>query len=470
MKLGLQLRLKQTLAPQLIQSLKMLQMPILKLEQTLRHELSINPLLEEIEPDEKSDTLEETGELELVEGENKLDPKLDKIDWESYLGDEYENDFKFKSTFDKNEEQYERMPVTQKSLTDHLFEQLSFLKLTDEERLIGEYVIGNISPKGYLVCAVDEMAAELELPAEKIENLVNIIKSFDPPGVGALDLRESLLMQLEAKGQKDSVAYRIVDQFINVLDKKSILQISRSTGIPFEKAQQAMDVIKSLSPTPAYGRFEASAAAIVPDLIVERVGDDYVVYHNDRNFPSLRINPGYRQLLRKGNNTSKDTKTYVREKLEQARWLLNSINQRRTTMIRVMEAIIDVQKEFFEKGPAFIKPLIMEDIANMVEMNVATISRVSNGKYVQTPQGVYEIKYFFNSGIANEDGGELSKRHVKMRIEEIIKAENIEKPLSDQEIFQKLRDEGIKLSRRAVTKYREELKIFPSRFRKRVEK
>jgi len=468
MKLGLQLRLKQTLAPQLIQSLKMLQMPILQLEQTLRHELSINPMLEEMELEESDDQLEATSEIDLDEGDNKLDPQLDKIDWESYLGDDYE--YKFKSTFDSNEEQYERTPTTQKSLTEHLLEQLSYLKLSEEELLIGDYIIGNISPKGYLVCTVDEMASELELPPEKIKEVVDIIKSFDPPGVGSIDLRESLLTQLEEKGQTDSVAYRIVDQFINVLDKKSILQISRSAGIPFEKAQQAMDVIKTLSPTPAYGRFESAAAPITPDLIVERIGEDYVVYHNDKNFPNLRINPGYRQLLRKGNKTSKDTKVYVREKLEQARWLLNSINQRRSTMIRVMQSIIEVQKDFFEKGPAFIKPLIMEDIAQMVEMNVATISRVSNGKYVQTPQGVYEIKYFFNSGVENEDGSELSKRHVKTKIEEIIRSENVEKPYSDQEIFRKLQDEGIKLSRRAVTKYREELKIQSSRFRKRVAK
>ncbi|MCP4703169.1 MAG: RNA polymerase factor sigma-54, partial [candidate division Zixibacteria bacterium] len=444
------------------------QMPILQLEQTLRHELSINPMLEEIELEEEEDQLEATSEIDLDEGDNTMDPQLDKIDWESYLGDDYE--YKIKSTFDKNEEQYERTPVIQKSLTEHLFEQLSYLKLSPEELLVGEYIIGNISPKGYLVCTVEEMASELKQPPENIKKIVDIIRTFDPSGVGSLDLRESLLTQLEEKGHKDSIAYRIVDQFINVFDKKSILQISRSAGIPFEKAQQAMEIIKTLSPTPAYGRFESAATPITPDLIIERVGEEYVIYHNDRNFPSLRINPGYRKLLKKGNKTAKDTKVYVREKLEQARWLLNSINQRRSTMIRVMESIIEVQKEFFEKGPAFIKPLIMEDIAQMVEMNVATISRVSNGKYVQTPQGVYEIKYFFNSGIENEDGSELSKRHVKTKIEDIIKAEDIEKPYSDQEIFQKLQDEGIKLSRRAVTKYREELKILPSRFRKRVAK
>jgi RNA polymerase sigma-54 factor len=207
---------------------------------------------------------------------------------------------------------------------------------------------------------------------------------------------------------------------------------------------------------------------IVPDLIVDRTGDEYAVYHNDKNSPSLRVNHGYRQLLRPGSKISKDTRKYVREKLEQARWLLNSINQRRSTMIRVMEAIVDEQREFFEKGSAFLKPLIMEDIARRVNMNVATISRVSNSKYVQTPQGVYEIKYFFNSGIANEDGGEFSKRHVKQRIEEIIHGEDQEKPLSDQEIYQELHEEKIMLARRTVTKYREELKILPARFRKRM--
>ena len=466
MKLGLQLRLKQTLAPQLIQSLKMLQMPILKLEQTLRHELSINPLLEEIEPEEPNEQTESEDELILSDEDEKMDPKLDKIDWETYLGDDY--DFRYKSTVSRDEEQFERIPTSQPTLAEHLLEQLSYLKLSEEDHLIGEYVIGNISPRGYLVCAPEEMAAELELSVEKIEKIIKLIQSFDPPGVGAHDLRESLLIQLIERGLNDSIAYRVVDRYINVLDKKSALQISRSMGVSLDKVQQAMDVIKTLSPTPAHGRFESGAAPIVPDLIIDRIGDDYVVYHNDKNFPRLRINPGYRQLLRKGNKTGKDTKKYVREKLEQARWLLNSINQRRTTMIRVMESIVDVQREFFEKGPAFLKPLIMEDIAQKVEMNVATISRVSNGKYVQTPQGVYEIKYFFNSGIVNTDGGELSKRHVKTRIEEIIKNENPEKPLSDQEIFQRLKDEGIKLARRTVTKYREELRIQPARFRKRV--
>lgn len=465
MKLGLQLRLKQTLAPQLIQSLKMLQMPILKLEQTLRHELSVNPMLEEIEEIEPAEQVDSQEEL-IKEEDDKLDPELDKIDWENYLGDDF-SEYKIKSTYSKDEENYERVPITEKTLYDHLLEQFSFLKLNDEDQLIGEYIIGNISPRGYLVISPEEMATELEISLEKIEKVLKLVRRFDPTGVGSRDLKQSLLIQLEEKGFTDSVAYRIVENYVNDLDKKSMLQISRSMSVPFEKVQQAMDLIKTLSPTPAHGGFDAAAMAITPDLIVEKIGDEYVVFHNDRNTPRLRISSGYRQLLKAGNKTSKDTKKYVREKLEQARWLLNSINQRRSTMIRVMEAIIREQLEFFDKGTSFLLPMIMEDIARIVEMNVATISRVSNGKYVQTPQGVYEIKYFFNSGIANEDGGETSKHHVKRRIEEIIESEKPEGPFSDQEIYQKLQDERIKIARRTVTKYREELKILPARFRKR---
>ncbi len=466
MKLGLQLKLKQTLAPQLIQSLKMLQMPILQLEQTLRHELSINPLLEEVDQLDPQEQVETPDDAEILESDKEIDPRFEKIDWESYFAEEL--DYKTKSTFERSEETFERAPELQKTLYDHLFEQLSFLKLSEEDHLIGEYIIGNISPRGYLVVAPEDMAVELKMSVENVQKIVDLIKSFDPPGVGSRDLRESLLLQLEERGHKDSIAYRIVDQYVNVLDKKSILQISRAMSIPFEKAQQAMDLIKTLSPTPAYGRFESGAMPIVPDLIVDKVGEEYMVIHNDKNTPRLRINPGYRQLLKGDKQTSKDTKKYVREKLEQARWLLNSINQRRSTMIRVMEAIVKEQQEFFDKGSAYIRPLIMEDIARRVDMNVATVSRVSNGKYVQTPQGVYEIKYFFNAGIANEDGEDMSKLNVKKRIEEIIRAEDPTHPLSDQEIFRRLQKEGIKLARRTVTKYREELKIQPARFRKRA--
>ena len=469
MKPGLNISLRPSLqlklAPQLIQSLKMLQMPLLKLEQTLRHELAINPLLEEVEVEEPSEDTLEDSEFEVTENPDESDKE--DFDWDQYLYEDEEG-YKVRQPYEKSEDRFDGSAAKTENLYDHLVEQLSFLKLSEEEHLIGEYIIGNIGPDGYLSISVSEMAAELEIEEARIEKVLKLIQYFDPTGVGSRDLRESLLIQLREKNLENTLAYRVVEEHINDLEKKSILQISKLMGVSFERTQKALEVIKSLNPTPTHGRFDPAAVPVIPDLIVEKVGNDYVVFHNDRNIPRLRINAGYRDLIRRGNKSSKDTKDYIRTKLEQARWLLNSINQRRTTMIRVMEAIIEEQRDFFEKGPAYLRPLIMDDIARKVDMNVATISRVSNSKYVQTPLGVYELKYFFNSGISREDGEDMSKRSVKQRIEEIINAEPADKPLSDQEIFKALNDEGIKLARRTVTKYRKELNIKPARFRKRV--
>jgi len=447
--LGLNLQLRQTLAPQLIQSLKMLQMPVLKLEQTIRMELATNPLLEEIEELEAEQ--ESTDETE-------SDGDSEPVDWEDYLFDDEEG-YKVREQREQVEDRFEGTASQQSNLYQHIIEQLSFLKLSEEDHLIGEYIVGNIAPDGYLTISVPEMATELSIESAKIENVLMMIQRFDPLGVGSRNLRESLLIQLREKSLEHTLAYRIVDEHINELDRKSILQVAKLMGVPVEKAQQAMNIIKSLSPTPAHGRFDAAAMPVVPDLIIERFGDEYIVIHNDSYVPRLRINNNYRNLVKRGNKSSAETKTYIKQKLEQARWLLNSINQRRSTMIRVMDAIIQKQKGFFEQGPAFLKPLIMEDIAREVDMNVATISRVSNSKYVQTPFGVYEIKYFFNSGISKDNGEDMSKRSVKQRIEEIIKAEPLDKPFSDQEIFRRLNDEGIRMARRTVTKYREEMKI-----------
>lgn len=464
MKLGLHQRLSVTLAPQLIQSLKMLQMPVLKLEQTIRHELATNPLLEEIEDLEVESPEEKEAEFDVAEQTTESESASD---WEDFLYDDDEG-YKVREAVEEREERFEGPGSQSVNLYTYLNEQLSLQKLSEEEHLIGEYIIGNISPEGYLAISVPEMASELDIDSEKIETILKMIQHFDPIGVGSRDLKESLLIQLEEKNQKDTLAYRIVQDHIHELDRKSILQIAKLMSVTVEKAQSAMTIIKSLSPTPTHGRFDTGAMPVIPDLIVERVGDEFVVMHNDSYVPKLRINANYKNLMKRSNKSSQGTKQYVRQKLEQARWLLNSINQRRSTMINVMEAIIDKQHEFFERGPEFLKPMIMEDIARAVDMNVATISRVSNSKYVQTPFGVYEIKYFFNSGIAKADGENMAKRAVKQRIEEIIKAEPPEKPHSDQEIYRQLNKEGITLARRTVTKYREELKIPPARLRKRV--
>ena len=460
MKLGLRLTTSLKLAPQLIQSLKMLQMPVLKLEQTIRHELATNPMLEEVEELEPGDT-EATDEKE-----SELDER-DSVDWDEYLFEDDEG-YKVRGVSEQPEERFEGSAAHRESLYEHLMEQLAFLKLSEDDRLIGEYILGNISPNGYLTITVDEMAEELEVDAESIEKMLLMVQGFDPVGVGSRDLRESLLIQLKTKEMEGSLAWRIVHEHIQELDRKSITQLARLMSVPAERAQGALEIIKSLAPVPVQGRFDAGAIPVVPDLVIERFGEEFHVLHNDANIPRLRINAGYRALMKRGGTSTSETKQYIRQKLEQARWLLNSINQRRTTMVRVMEAIIVRQKDFFENGPAFLRPLIMDEIAQDVEMNVATISRVSSGKYVQTPYGVNEIKYFFNSGIAREDGTDLTKRSVKQRLKEIIEAEPQDKPYSDQEIHRRLNAEGIKLARRTVTKYREELNIRSARLRKRV--
>jgi RNA polymerase sigma-54 factor len=465
MKFDMQMRLKQVLAPQLIQSLKLLQMPILKLEQLIRHELSTNPLLEEVEPDEEVDDLASTSTEETKE---ESDPELDKINWEDYCRDE--GDYYVRRERENEEEKLERTPVSEETLYGHLVEQLHLSRLNAEDTAIGEYIIGNIDDNGFLVCSVEEIASAIGVPPEQVTKILTLIQTFDPTGVGARDLRESLLIQLKEKGFEESLAYRIVKDHLTDLEKKSFTQLSKTLGVSFEEVQAAMDFIKTLNPRPAIGRFTPAATPVVPDLVVEQIGDEFVVFHNDKNVPHLRVNQTYRQLLKKGGLGTGETKSYLEEKLEKARWLMNAINQRRSTMIKVMEKIVEEQREFFEHGVSHLKPLTMESIADKVGMNVATISRVSSGKYVQTPQGVFEIKYFFNTGVTTENGEELSKRNVKQLISDFIREEDPTSPLSDQQIFARLKKHGLNIARRTVSKYREELKILPARMRKRVVK
>jgi RNA polymerase sigma-54 factor len=461
------LRPELTVRPDLIQSLKLLMEPILNLEQILRQNLADNPLLEEIE-----EVPDETPTTEFREPERKNDESLNnKIDWQEFLGEDNEwVSGHYKDYSEAEEDRLEQTTAAEKTLYDHLLDQLGFAKLTDEEIDIGIYIIGNIDDSGFLTCDSSAMAEELQKSPELVEKVVKVIRTFDPPGVGSRNLRDCLLAQLQEQGFKDTLAWELVDLHLYALDKKSSTQLAKMTNSTPERIVAALEIIKGLSPRPAQGRFTKAAAAVVPDLIVEKLDDGFIVFHNDRNLPRLRINQSYKSLIKRGNKTPETTKNYVREKLEQARWLINAINQRRSTMINVMEAIVEEQLEFFAHGEDHLKPLTMEQIADKVGMNVATISRVANGKYVQTPLGVFEIKYFFNSGVAMAGGDDLSKRVVKNKIETIVAKENTAEPLSDQEIASLLKKEGITLARRTVTKYREEMGIKSARFRKQSPK
>jgi len=463
--LGLRVGLRQTIAPQLIQSLNMLTVPILKLEQMLRHELQTNPLLEE--------DLEATTEPELdleapaEEKEPELPSENDKIDWDAYL---QENDEVFHPKFEREaaQESLEHTSATEKTLYEHLLDQLNLSKLSLEERQIGQFIIGNIDENGFLTMSTDEIAEALQIDKELAARMVDQIQHFDPPGAGARDLKECLLIQLRERGEDESLAYVIVEKYLSDLDKKSSFQLAKLLHTSPERIEEEMQIIRSLSPHPAMGRFTKAAMPVVPDLVIERVGDELVIFHNDKYVPRLRISSAYKEMLKRGSSSSKEDKNFIKEKFMQARWLLNAINQRRGTMIRVMQAVVEEQKEFFEKGEDYLRPLTMEAVAQTLGLHVATISRVANGKYVQTPQGVYEIRRFFNSGLISDTGEDLSKIKVKQRLAEIIKAEDPANPLSDQEIFAKLKTEGIPLARRTVTKYREEIGIRAARFRKKA--
>jgi RNA polymerase sigma-54 factor len=442
----------------------MLQMPILKLEQILRQELSTNPMLEEV------DTLETTDEPEPITTELTEPPaesaQEEKIDWESYLGEDSE--FVPHHFSEERDEQWERTPVFETTLYDHLLEQLNLSKLSPEDIEIGEFIIGNLDPAGLLGMSVPELAEALKVSVEKVEHVLKVVQSLDPPGVGARDLQESLLIQLGQRELGDSLEARVVREHWHELDRKTHTQLAKALDVSGERIKEAMAELRTLSPRPAQGRFTTAALPVIPDLIVERLDDEYVVFHNDRNLPRLRVTAAYREVLRRGSNSEEEIKKYVKDKLEQARWLINAINQRRSTMVKVMEAIVEEQKEFFDKGSSYLKPLRMSDVADKVEMNVATVSRVSKEKYVQTPQGVFEIKSFFTGGVERSDGDAVTRRSVKTRIAEMIQAEDLTQPLSDQEIYKRLLSDGIQLARRTVTKYREELKVPSARFRKRV--
>jgi RNA polymerase sigma-54 factor len=454
--------------PGLIQSLKLLMEPILNLEMIIRQRLSDNPLLEEVD---QQDTPEEiAATTPEPEPERKEEKTIDKIDWEEFLGEGHEyNDGGYRDFSINSDDDYpESITAAEISLSDHLMEQLGYAKLDEKQKDIGAYIIGNINDAGFLAVSVEDIAAELKVEQKTVEDVLRAVKTFDPTGIGSKDLRECLLAQLDEQGLKGSLAWIVVDEHIKELENKSVIQLAKILGTTPEKVDQALKAIRSLSPRPATGRFTKAATPIVPDLIVDKIGDEIIVYHNDKNLPQLRINQAYKSLIKRGSNSTEPTKQYIKDKLEQARWLINAINQRRSTMINVMNAVVEEQREFFEHGESHLKPLTMEQIADKVGMNVATISRVASGKYTQTPLGMYEIKYFFNTGVTTDSGEDLPKRVVKGKIEDIIKAENPATPYSDQEIGKLLSRQGIQLARRTVTKYREELGIKAARYRKEV--
>lgn len=355
-------------------------------------------------------------------------------------------------------------------MTDYLLEQLNYLSHNGADIKIGEYLIWNIKDDGYLdeTVTLETIAEIYECSVEHVESVLRRIQKFDPPGVGCRNLQECLSIQLEPMLPVSELALKIVNGHFEDFKNKRYDKIMSDLEVDRETLREAVDLIADLNPKPGMGLYNTKHNYIIPDFIVEKVDDEFVVTLNDWNIPPLRISNTYKEMLRNKKTTDRETKQYIRKKIESAKWFISSIYQRKITMLSVMKAIVEKQTDFFDRGPAYIKPLIMREIAEIINMDISTVSRVANGKYVQTDYGVFELKYFFTERIQMDDGEEVSTRKVKTRISELIEKEDANRPLSDEKISKILTKEGFPVARRTVAKYREQLNISVARLRKTI--
>ncbi|TMQ52940.1 MAG: RNA polymerase factor sigma-54 [Candidatus Eisenbacteria bacterium] len=472
MKHSLSMQQKPTLimTQRLQHALKLLQMPTLELQQALKMELERNPLLEEVDEVEEVEEIEEVKKevgQEEVEQPAVTEAKAEQeIDWGEMWPDQFET-VSAPRTNDGDAEFYERVPVTVKTLGDHLLEQLRLSNLDEQSMAIGEFLVGSIDENGYLQTRVEEVGETFQVSPERVEEVLAVIQTFEPAGIGARNLQECLWIQIVQKKMETTLAGRIIqEQFDNLLAKR-FSEIARNLKCTVEDVQAASDTIGTLDPRPAQEIAAEETRYVVPDLIVERVGEDFVVALNDRNVPRLRISHAYQQMLRNKNSVEDTTRKYITEKLNSAKWLIQTIEQRRKTMIKVMRRIVEEQREFFERGVEGLRPLTLQQIANQIGMHESTVSRVTTNKYVQTPRGVFELKYFFSSGLQTEDGDDVSAKVAKGKISQLIQGEDKREPLSDQRIAELLHEQGLRIARRTVAKYREALRILPARARRR---
>jgi len=379
-----------------------------------------------------------------------------------------EETFEIRIPKDKNKEEYERPEVNVQTLPEYLMEQLHILPLNEVEFQVGEFLLWNIRDDGYLEPDLDlnEIALAHQITVEQVETVLKKIQRLDPTAVGSRDLRECLMVQLEEREETDALAYRILKDYFEDFINKRYDKVMADTQTTPDDLQQAIQHILQLNPKPGEGMFDSRSNYIIPDFVVEKVDGKFEIQLNDWNIPPLRISNTYKRMLMDRKGPDKETRQYIRNKVESARWFMTSIYQRKMTMLKVMEAIIQKPPDFFDNGPEYIPPLIMREIAEIIEMDISTVSRVANGKYVQTDYGVFELKYFFNERIENEDGEEISTRIVKSKIKEIIETENPKKPSSDEKLAALLKDAGFPIARRTVAKYREQLQIPVARLRR----
>ena len=496
---GLQLsqRLSQSLvlAPQLQQSLALLQAPTLELKALIEHEMEQNPVLEEMAaPDtemrEKSpddhDDAEPSAPTDAAE-ESSFDTTVDNVDkTPAEPVDDFQAEFEKLVQLDQEWRDHfsqTNVPIRQTaeeeekrqfmfdsltvgtSLAEFLMEQVRETDLNDEQRMLAETIIGNIDDYGYLKATVEEVAASSQVPVEKISEVLKIVQSFDPPGIGARDLRECLMLQLERAKLQDSLEYAIVRDFMDALGKRRIPEIARGTNRSVAEVQESLAKIARLEPRPGRAFLPDIDQYVLPEVFVQKNGDDFIVTTNDEYIPHLRISNVYKDLMAQGENSS-EVKNYIREKIRAGKFLIKSLHQRQQTILNIAKEIVKRQREFMEKGVSCLKPMTMAQIAEVVGVHETTVSRAVSGKYMQTPQGIFEMRFFFTAGLQTASGDGVSNTSVKDMIADIFKNEDTGKPLSDQEVVKMLADKGITIARRTVAKYRDELGILPSNLRK----
>ncbi|MBU0509226.1 RNA polymerase factor sigma-54 [bacterium] len=481
-------RLEQYLQPQQILRSELIQLPLLGLEQRVRAELLENPFLEELPEDEAivdreqvevetepaAATYEQNEEAHAALPEKHEEPapkekSSDEVDWENFLDDEEYHVFK-SARYVPDELADAPRPFIP-TLAEHLEDQLRLQRLTPEEFFIGQYIIGSINKDGHLNYPIEEIARELNVEVPLAEKILSVVQHLDPTGIAARSLQECLLLQLRQHEYPEKVllAVRMLSECYDDFLNKRFEVIARKLDVALEDVKQAFTDVKKLNPKPGEGYFDEKQNYIVPDVVVTRVGEDgdFVVYLNDSNIPSFHINAAYKDMFLSA-NSDKKVKEFVTRKLESARWFINAIHQRQTTILRTMRAIVKRQEGFFRHGKDHLKPMILQDIAEDISMDISTISRVTSAKYVQTEWGVFELKYFFSERMETTQGEEISTKVIKSRLQEIIDLEDKSDPYSDQAIAEMLAVEGYPIARRTVQKYREQLSIPVKRLRREI--
>ena len=485
--LGQHTQLKQELKinPRLYQAMDLLYMPLLDLQNHLKQELLNNPFLDMVEPEDEDEEEGETPQEEQNPETEAEKEEKGEIDWEEILLDGF--DAGGRREEHEEREYYEPVTVDSRDLSDHLRDQVTLLDLNGRQMYLAEEFIGNINEDGYLACGLDKIVEGVNESVQKVleesdidiadlspytiaesEEMLGVVQSLDPPGVGARDLRECLMLQLREAGLEHSVPFRLVRDCFDELIAHRWSEISKRFGISPTDVQRAADEIAKLDPKPGLVYSDASDNYIIPDLIVDKIDGKYHVFLNDANLPRLKLSKAYQEIARDKKKFDGENKEFISNKLNSANWMIQAIEQRRQTMLKVMNYIVERQREFFEKGVQFLKPLTLREVAEVISMHESTVSRVTNEKFVQTPRGVLPLKFFFSSGLSTTDGEDVSARGIKAQIQKLVADEDAKHPLTDQAIVNILKETGVQIARRTVAKYRDQLGVLSARMRKRV--